>query len=241
MKHCCVIGGSGFIGSHVVKLLAATNRKITVIGRKAVHPGELPQNAGYIQGDYADRNFLTCALHGVTEVIDLAYATVPQTSFKDPIYDIFSNLPSAINLFESVIANKVQRLILISSGGTVYGKAIHIPIGEDHVTNPISPYGITKLAVEKYARMYGEINSCPFVCIRPGNAFGEGQEPFVGQGFISTAIASILLQKEIPLFGESGTIRDYIYVEDLAKGILAALEKGKNGSFYIFRYYRLWV
>jgi UDP-glucose 4-epimerase len=114
----------------------------------------------------------------------------------------------------------------------VYGHARSLPIKEDHPTDPVSPYGITKLAVEKYALMYWKTSSLPVVCVRPGNGYGEGQRAFAGQGFIATAIASVLEQRELSLFGESGTIRDYIHVADLAHAIVAALDRGKAGECY---------
>src|SRR5208283_5085757 len=132
--------------------------------------------------DYGDRSFLADLLKDVDEVVNLAYSTVPKTSFEDPVQDILSNLPSAVNLFLATSQSSVQRLVLVSSGGTVYGKAASLPIVETHPTNPISPYGITKLAIEKYAVMYHNHTGLPVVVLRPGNAFGEGQRPFTGQG-----------------------------------------------------------
>jgi UDP-glucose 4-epimerase len=126
----------------------------------------------------------------------------------------------------------IKRIVTVSSGGVIYGKAIEIPISEDHPTNPVSPYGISKLAIEKYAMMFYELKSLPVICVRPSNAYGNGQKPFIGQGFIATAIASVINQKEIVFFGDPGTIRDYIHVTDVADGIIAALENGKIGMCY---------
>ena len=123
-------------------------------------------------------------------------------------------------------------MVLVSSGGVIYGPTDKVPINEEHVTNPISPYGITKLAVEKYAQMFHTTHDLPVVCVRPGNAYGETQKPFVGQGFVATAIASILAGKELKLYGKSGTVRDYIYVNDIARGIVAALIHGRPGDAY---------
>ena len=186
----------------------------------------------YLAGDYGDRFFLTGVLQGMEEVICLAYTTVPKTSFENPVDDILSNLPASVNLFESAVSLGIKKLVLVSSGGTVYGKSPELPILESHATNPISPYGITKLAIEKYALMYHEIAALPVVCVRPGNAYGDGQRPFLGQGFVATAMASLLQGREIILFGESGTIRDYVHVDDIAQGIIAALEHGTPGSCY---------
>jgi UDP-glucose 4-epimerase len=225
MDHCCVIGGTGFIGSRLVEYLSKTGRKLTIIARNSVPTRHLPTGVRYIAGDYGDKYFLKGVLQGVDEIINLAHTTVPKTSFDDPISDISSNLPAVVSLLEIASQIAIKKLIFISSGGTVYGKSLHPPISETHPTNPISPYGITKLALEKYALMYHEIYGLPVVCIRPANAYGEGQIPYVGQGFISTAIASILQNKDILLFGEHGTTRDYIHVDDVVKtvGMVSAI------------------
>lgn len=232
MTLCCVIGGAGFIGSRVVEELVAQGRKVIVIGRKPIPPRALPPSVKYFSGNFGDTAFLAAALQGVDEIIDLAYASVPKTSYDDPVQDILLNLPPVVNLFEVASNLSITKLIVVSSGGVIYGNATSIPITENHPTNPISPYGITKLAVEKYALAFNRTKSLPVVCVRPANAFGEGQMPFVGQGFVSTAIGSILTGKEITIFGDSGTVRDYIHVSDVARGIVAVLELGKTGTIY---------
>lgn len=232
MNHCCVIGGTGFIGRKVVDFLLATGRRISVVGRQPEPSQPLPEKVRYFAGDLGDKYFLAGALKGVNEIIDLAYSSVPKTSFENPIEDITSNLPASVNLFELACTLQIRKLVFASSGGTIYGEPVFLPISETHPTNPISPYGITKLALEKYAFMFHRLKGLPIVCARPSNPYGEGQKPFLGQGFIATAIASILSRKEISIFGERGTIRDYIYIDDLARGIVAVLDSGLPGECY---------
>jgi UDP-glucose 4-epimerase len=232
MIPCCVIGGTGFIGSHLVELLVTKGREVTVIGRSVSPARNLPEGVRYVAGDYGDRDFLRNVLQGTKEIIDLAYATIPRTSFENPVNDIISNLPASVNLLEVASSLELHKLIVVSSGGVVYGAPDGLPIPETHPTNPISPYGITKLAVEKYAFMFHEIHSLPVACVRPSNAYGERQKPFAGQGFIATAIASILRDQEIMIYGDHGTIRDYIHVSDVANGIVAVLDHGVLGSCY---------
>ena len=229
---CCIIGGSGFIGLHLVKILIDQGKDVIVIGRSKIPSRTLPVGVIYISGDFGDKDFLKEVLINVDEIIDLSYASVPKTSFEDPVKDILNNLPSHVNLFEVASSLPIKKLVIVFSGGTVYGKAIDLPISEDHPLEPISPYGITKLVVEKYAQMYYLIKKLPVICGRPSNAYGDGQKPFAGQGFIPTVIASALEGKSITIFGENGSIRDYIHVTDVATGIAAALEKGLLGEFY---------
>lgn len=232
MTRLCLIGGTGFIGHHLTNLLISHNKEITVIGRNPVPSRNIPLGVHYYCGDYGDSYFMRGVLQGMDEVISLAHTTIPQTSFEDPVNDILSNLPAAVKLFEISADYGIKKLIFVSSGGTVYGKTSILPIEENHLQNPISPYGITKLAIEKYALMFNELRDLPVICVRPANAYGEGQKPFSGQGFVATAMASILNNREVIIFGENGTIRDYIYVTDVASGIVAALEHGVPGSCY---------
>jgi UDP-glucose 4-epimerase len=226
-----VIGGAGYIGAHLLPALLATGRKVTVLGRRTISEIEKPQGAAYVKGDFAQLDLIRSLLADHQEVIHLAYATVPNTSFENPLADLLQNLPPTVQLFAEV-ADRGGKLVLVSSGGTVYGEAINLPICESHLTKPISPYGVTKLTLENYAYLYAVTHGLKFVCVRPANAFGVGQRPFVGQGFISTAIASAMHAQPVKIFGQKGTIRDYLYVSDLAAGIVSALEKGHLSETY---------
>ena len=229
--HTLVIGGGGYIGMHLIPVLLDTGRHVTILDRKKKLLHKLPEEVEYIAGDFGRRDLIKELLDRHQEVIDLAYASVPYTSFEHPFEDLLQNLPPAVQLF-SEIAAKGRKLVMISSGGTVYGEAITLPIREDHPTRPISPYGVTKLTLENYAHLYAVTHDLKFVCIRPSNAFGAGQRPFVGQGFIATAMASIMRGQPVRLFGQKGTIRDYIYISDLAAGIVGALERGHISATY---------
>lgn len=226
-----VIGGSGYIGAYLVPQLMATGRKVTVLGRGVMPRYELPKNAIYISGDFANIELTSRLLDTHHEVINLAYATVPNTSFDNPLADLLQNLPATVQLF-SEVADRGSKLVLVSSGGTVYGEANELPIHETHRTKPISPYGVTKLTLENYAYLYAATHGLKFVCVRPANAYGVGQMPFVGQGFVSTAMASAIRGLSIKIFGKYGTVRDYLYVSDVASGIVSALEHGQLTETY---------
>lgn len=226
-----VIGGSGYIGGYLVPQLMATGRRVTVLGRGKTPRYELPKNAIYISGDFAKVDLITRLLDTHQEVVHLAYATVPNTSFDNPLADLLQNLPATVQLFTES-ASRGVKLVLVSSGGTVYGEANELPIRETHRTKPISPYGVTKLTLENYAYLYAATHGLKFVCVRPANAYGVGQIPFTGQGFISTAMASAIRGLPIKIFGKHGTVRDYLYVSDLASGIVSALEHGQLTETY---------
>jgi UDP-glucose 4-epimerase len=226
-----VIGGGGYIGMHLVNSLLATGRRVTVMGRSKLPHHPLPSDVTYYSGDFGENELIDALLDKNQEVIHLAYATVPNTSFDNPLADLQQNLLPTVQLF-SKVAERGGRLILVSSGGTVYGQASQLPIPENYPTNPISPYGVTKLTLEKYAHLYAVTKSLKVICVRPGNAYGVGQHPYIGQGFVSTAMASIINDKPVKIFGARGTIRDYVYVTDLAEGIVSALEYGLLSETY---------
>ena len=226
-----IIGGAGYIGAHLAALLQTTGRQVTVVGRKPVPSHALPAETVYIAADFSRQDVLCQLLDRHQEVIHLAYATLPNTSFENPLSDLLQNLPPTVQLFEEVAA-RGSKLVLVSSGGTVYGEAVVTPIDEQHPTKPISPYGVSKLTLENYAYLYAVTHGLKFVCVRPANAYGEGQRPFIGQGFISTAMAAAMRGQPVKIFGSTGTVRDYLHVSDLAAGIAHALDKGTLSTIY---------
>lgn len=232
MKTSLVIGGSGFIGRHVSRLLCESGRDVVVLGRRVSPCYNLPPGCRYISGDYSDRQLLRGILKNGCEVIDLAYSTVPKTSYDDPVFDLLSNLPASVGLFQEALIAGVRRVVIVSSGGTVYGPHEELPIKEIHPTRPVSPYGITKLTTDRYALMFHRNGGLPVVVVRPANAYGEEQRTGTGQGFIAAAIAAVRAGREIEIYGREGTIRDYIHVTDVASGILSVLDHGDDGEIY---------
>lgn len=232
MGKILLIGGGGFIGSRLAEALLRDGREVIITGRSKTRPANLSKSIIYFCSLEISKQELRELLNSVDEVVYLAYSSVPQTSYLDPVKDIHENLTYAVEIFEELKKSTIEKLIYVSSGGTVYGQSLSPLINETHPTNPISPYGITKLAIEKYGLMYHAVNKLPFIIVRPSNPYGEGQLPFRGQGFISTAVATSLRNEVVKVFGEQGTIRDYIYIEDLVSGLLAVINSGKIGEIY---------
>jgi len=230
-KKILLIGGNGFIGSKLALLLQSKEHQVSIVGRTSKKHALLPPEIQYLVGDFGDIDFISQLVESHDEVVHLAYASVPNTSFENPLLDLQENLTPSVQLF-LVTAKLKKKLLLISSGGTIYGEASFTPISEVHPKHPISPYGLTKLTLENYAYLYGMTHGLDFKIIRPANAYGPGQIPFKGQGFIATAIASAKLGKTVNIFGVNGTVRDYIYIEDLAEALSMCLESGKTGESY---------
>lgn len=228
---CCVLGGTGFIGTALVEQLCRSGRTVEVVGRGPA-PTRLPAGATYLRTDVRDPASLRGLFASAAEVVDLVYCSIPKTSFKDPFADIQNNVPAMVAVMEELARSPVERFIHVSSGGTVYGEASSLPISEEHPTRPISSYGVSKLTSERYADLYRVCRDVPSIIARPGNAYGEHQAGNVGQGFIATAMWCCLHKQPVPIFGKGGTTRDYTHVDDMAAALLALLDKGLVGDTY---------
>jgi len=232
-KVTVVAGGGGFIGHALVRLLSQdTARDVVVVGRSERPKFPLPERVAYERCSVSDEAAMGKILEGADEVVDLAYGTVPKTSFEDPVLDVILNLPSSVSLQRLASKKRVGKYMLVSSGGTVYGHSQYLPIDEAHSNDPVSPYGISKLVAEKYALFFHRMEGLPVVVVRPSNPYGVGQIGQNQQGFIGAAIHALVKGTPLEVYGERGTIRDYIYITDLASGMVAALEKGLTGETY---------
>ncbi|MGJ8619038.1 MAG: NAD-dependent epimerase/dehydratase family protein [Methylophilaceae bacterium] len=226
-----LIGGAGFIGSHMIPFLKEAGREVTIVGRSDIKKHHIAPSVEYVQGDFSSLDFIAPLIETHDEIVLLAYATVPNTSYDDPLVDLKENLYPSVQLFIE-IAKRGKKLVLVSSGGTVYGEQVYDKTKETMNKRPISSYGLTKLTLENYAFLYGVLHGLKFVIVRPTNAYGVGQVPFSGQGFIATAVACAHLHKPINIFGETGTIRDYVYITDLARGVVDVMIKGRLSDAY---------
>jgi UDP-glucose 4-epimerase len=228
-----VIGGCGFIGAHIVEALAAGSGDIVVLDR---HADERPPSAGratYVQGEFGNRGTLERVFERatITDVVHLAGSTVPGNSNRDPQFDVVTNVCETIALLDLCVSHRVRKIVFLSSGGAVYGIPRSTPVAEDHPTDPISSYGITKLAVEKYLRLYQHLHGLDYVAIRAANPFGPGQRPNAEQGAVGVFAWRILRGEELVVWGDGGVVRDYFHVRDLARLCVAALASSATGVF----------
>lgn len=213
-----LIGGNGFLGSAYASHLSCGGREVVILGRDDWRSGR----AAHIEAAMIGRQ---------PQIVDFAYATVPSSSFADPVADFTSNLGSMIRHLEFARRVGAGRHLFISSGGTVYGDQNKYPIAEDAPPQPISPYGITKLASEHYAAMYRRLG-VPTMVVRPSNIYGPGQLPFRGQGLVATAFGAALRGEPLTLYGGGLQRRDYLYVNDFCTALDAVLDRGKIGQAY---------
>ncbi len=219
-----VIGGNGFIGCHLVDQLILQGHSVRVLDRYPSRFREARKEVENLIGDLGNHGEVASAVKGMDWVFHLAYTTVPQTSNDDPVYDIKSNVEDSVQLFQACRDSNVKKVVFISSGGTIYGVPKSIPIPEDHTTEPICSYGITKLAIEKYLYLFYTQWGQDYVVLRFSNPYGVLQNPHAKQGVIGVFLGAASENKPINIFGDGEIVRDYIYVTDAAKALVCAAE-----------------
>ncbi len=234
MRNILITGGNGFIGSHLVDRLALQpDMNVTVFDLYARVHDSLPPNVRFVQGTLNDISLVRRALedNNIDLVYHLAWASIVETSLKNVIADLETNLIPTINLLDACCDCGVNQLIYLSSGGTVYGIPSKSPVPESHPTNPISAYGVTKLAVEKYIKMYEHLYNLKSVIMRPSVPFGPRQNPHKRQGVISVFTYNALTGKPVTLWGDGDQIiRDYFYIDDLIEALFQVQSIGLSGE-----------
>jgi len=134
-------------------------------------------------------------------VFHLVSTTVPKTSNEDPAFDVMSNVVETIYLLEQCAKGKAKKVVFVSSGGAVYGTPAALPVAENSPEGPESPYGITKLAIEKYLGLFHRLYGLNYVIIRPSNPYGERQNPDGDQGVIAVFLGKIAKDQAIDIWG----------------------------------------
>jgi UDP-glucose 4-epimerase len=229
-----VFGGTGFIGTHVVDLARSAGHSVCVISRQA-ETRRLPRtDVDYRRidlGNPQDRLGLPEILRGADAVLHLASSTVPGTSGRSPASDVQTNLVGLLAILENMLVAGTRRLIYLSSGGAVYGPPESVPIREDHPLNPISSYGIVKVAAEQYVRLFSRDRGLSSVILRPSNPYGDRQSGIGVQGLVSTVLARTLSGEPLEVWGDGSAVRDFLHVRDLADLVLRAAETKVQGTF----------
>jgi len=226
-----VLGGSGFIGSHLVDGLLAAGHRVRVFDRSPELFRAPLAGVDYRFGDFSDVPLLAEALEGVDLVYHLLSTTVPSTSNLDPIADVNGNLVNSLRLLQLMVQKNIPKIIYLSSGGTVYGIPECVPIPETHPLRPICSYGVVKVAIENYLHMFHELHGLQYVVLRASNPYGERQGHAGVQGVIGTFMQKILAGDQIEIWGDGRVVRDYIYVGDLAELCVIAGRPEKVGVF----------
>jgi UDP-glucose 4-epimerase len=222
--HALVTGGAGFIGSHLTRRLLTSGHRVTVldnlsVGRRAAVPDE----ARFVHGDIRDEAALADALTDADCVFHLAAQVTIRGSFDRFYEDLDTNVMGTARLLRAVDPAKVKWFTLASSMAVYADAPSPAPIAESHLTAPISPYGIGKLAAEGVARQILSTRGIPFTAVRYFNTFGPGQTytPYVG--VITIFVTRLLAGEPITVFGDGEQQRDFVHVDDIVAGTMATV------------------
>jgi len=229
MQKILITGGCGFIGRNLIEELQKnSNYRIRCLDR--VKMSWLTDKIEFFEGDFTAIHLLESAFEDCDTVIHLASTTLPKTSNDDPEFDVSTNLVGAIRLLEASVRNHVKKFIFISSGGTVYGIPEKLPVSESHQTNPTCSYGIVKLAIEKYLRLFYKLYKLNTCSVRFANPYGRYQRIDAAQGAISVFCHNAINDIPINVWGDGSVSRDFIYIDDAINALIKLIHSDYSGS-----------
>jgi len=220
----CVTGGAGFIGSHLVEAFLDRGHRVLVIddlssGRRENLPPEAELEVLDIRSrEAADR----LAAGGIDLLVHQAAQMDVRRSVADPVFDAQVNVTGTLNLLEAAHKGGVRQVLFASTGGAIYGEQEVHPAPEDHPTRPLSPYGVAKLAVERYLFYYSQEYGLSATCLRYANVYGERQNPHGEAGVVAIFSKLLVEGRPVTIHGDGLQTRDYIHVSDVVRANLAA-------------------
>lgn len=223
---CLVLGGGGFLGSHLSEALLAHGHTVRIFDRpnllrfRSFQPDEAIE---WFEGDFINRQHLASAVSGCDVIYHLVSTTLPRSSNENPAYDVETNVIGTLHLLETALKHQIRKVIFVSSGGTIYGIPRETPIKESHPTEPICSYGIGKLAIEKYLGLYHLLHGMDYCVLRLANPFGERQRTAAAQGAVAVFLDKALRDEVIEIWGDGSVVRDYFYVGDAVAAMVKAL------------------
>ncbi|MFC1729973.1 SDR family oxidoreductase [candidate division KSB1 bacterium] len=234
MVKVLVTGGAGFIGSHIVDLLIENGHDVVIVDNLITGNKEnINPKVRFYEVDMTKP-----ALREVFEkekpefVIHEAAQINVRSSVEDPIFDATSNVLGTINVLECCKEFKVKKIVYSSSGGACYGEPEYMPCDEKHPVNPISHYGASKFAAEHYFYLYNFLYKIDYIILRYSNVYGPRQDPKGEAGVVSIFIEKLMAGKIPTINGDGKQTRDFVFVGDVARANLLALEKNPENKVF---------
>lgn len=235
-----ILGAAGFIGTNLfIKLAEDKNNHITLVDTKKKYFSDIINYDKNAESSFYTSNIEIVELQinvntdferllaGQDIVFHLVSTTMPSTSNQHIAKELTSNVVMTAKMLDACVKCSVEKVVFISSGGTVYGKEGVCPLKEDTATNPISSYGIQKITIEKLLNLYQYMYGLNYRVVRLANPYGPYQRPNGVLGVVTTFTYNTLKNKEIVVYGNGTVIRDFIYIDDAIRGILQ-IANGKD-------------
>jgi UDP-glucose 4-epimerase len=230
-----VTGGAGFIGSHLVEALLAEGHQVQVLDNLYSGVREnVPAGVPFYEMDIQDPQVMDIF---AAEKFDVVYHQAAQMdvrlSVSDPLFDARVNILGSINLIEAGHRNGLKKFIFASSGGAGYGEQDYFPADEAHPIRPISPYGITKVTVERYLYYYHAVQGLPYISLRYANVYGPRQSPHGEAGVVAIFSKRMLAGIQPIINGDGLQTRDFVFVGDVVRANVLALKHEKSGCYNV--------
>jgi UDP-glucose 4-epimerase len=235
MMKVLVTGGAGFIGSHIVDRLAEEGHQVVVVDNLATGLRRNVNRAASlyktdIQSWRLERIFRN---ERPNVVLHLAAQVNVRRSVEDPVFDAQVNVLGTMNVLQQAVRHGVRKVVFSSSGGAIYGEQELGPAPESHATNPMSPYGISKLCGEHYLFYFQRLSGIQVVSLRHANVYGPRQDPDGEAGVVAIFIRQMLNNQQPIINGNGRQTRDFVYVDDVVEANLAAMGQDSHGVYNV--------
>jgi UDP-glucose 4-epimerase len=230
-----VTGGAGFIGSQVADAFISDGHDVCIMDNLSTgNEKNINPKARFFKYNIGNPEVLQIFEKEKFDVVNHHAAQIDvRKSVSDPIFDANINIIGTINLLQSCIKTGVKKFMFASTGGAIYGEQEYFPADENHPTKPVSPYGITKLAIEKYLFFYKNEYGLNYTILRYANVYGPRQNP-LGEAGVVSIFTNKLLKNENPIINGNGEqTRDYVFVKDVVKANVLNLNNGSSDIYNV--------
>lgn len=229
-----ITGGAGFIASNIADAYLAAGHQVTIIDNLSTGIRKnLPKEATFYQVDIRSVSDLEKIFaESKFDVVNHHAAQIDvRKSVLNPVYDAEINILGIINLLELCRKYAVPKFLMASTGGAIYGEALHLPADESHPINPECPYGAAKRTAELYIELYSRLHKLNYLILRYPNVYGIRQNP-KGEAGVNAIFIGKMLNGETPtIYGDGEQVRDYVFLEDIVQANLIGLTQVKNGTY----------
>ena len=233
-KRALVTGGAGFIGSHVVKRLLDSGIEVSVLDNLSTgcRKNSSGMDVTFCEGDIRNPADVARSVAGCDVVFHLAASVGNIRSIENPVLDAETNVMGTLNVLEAARLANVRKIVY-SSSAAIFGRAVELPMAEDHLQAPEAPYGASKLAGENLCLTYARLYGMEAVCLRYFNVYGPNQRFDAYGNVIPIFVERLLESQPLTVYGDGEQTRDFVHVTDVARANLLAAQVPGSGTFNI--------